>query len=170
MIFCTTWALYNAHSSFLKISYHDPVVNRCLIPKTVDQIFLMVLPMPLGYWASCLDRDEGREWGGANMTACAQCFDVSGSCHIYGHYNASIVLNVIYGIWVCVCVLRSFYSRYCDLTYKACRMKTRHKGFWRPTNQNFVFWPFMFSLKNNKFWCVWGVERTSAHLITVSDH
>ena len=33
----------------------------------------------------------------------------------------------------------------------ACRMKTRHKRFWRPTNQNFDFKPSIFSLENNKF-------------------
>ena len=46
-------------------------------------------------------------------------------------------------------------------------MKTRHKGFWRPTNQNFVFWPFMFSLENNKFWSAWRLEPATARNVTV---
>ena len=36
-------------------------------------------------------------------------------------------------------------------TFNACRMKTRPDGFWRPTNQNFVFRPSIFLLKNNEF-------------------
>ena len=46
-------------------------------------------------------------------------------------------------------------------------MKTRHKGFSAPGYQIFDFKPFMFSLKNNKFWCVWGLERTKSHEMTV---
>ena len=52
----------------------------------------------------------------------------------------------------------------------ACRMKKGNKRFWRARNQNFVFKPFIFSLKNNKFWSAWGLERTSTRLITVFYH
>ena len=29
------------------------------------------------------------------------------------------------------------------LTFNACRMKKGLDGFWRPTNQHFIFWPFI---------------------------
>ena len=54
--------------------------------------------------------------------------------------------------------------------YNAYRMKTRNKGFGAPGYQIFDFKPFIFPLKNNKFWCVWRLERTSTCLITVFYH
>ena len=64
----------------------------------------------------------------------------------------------------------TFFIWYRPATFNACRMKTRPDGFWRPTNQIFDFKPFIFPLKNNKFWCVWRLERTSTCLITVFYH
>ena len=49
-------------------------------------------------------------------------------------------------------------------------MKKGLDGFWRPTNQNFAFRPFIFFLKNNKDWCAWRLKRTTSCLITVFYH
>ena len=54
----------------------------------------------------------------------------------------------------------------CWKLYNAYRMKTRHKGFGAPGYQIFDFKPFMFLLKNNKFWSACGLERMNSHEMT----
>ena len=49
-------------------------------------------------------------------------------------------------------------------------MKTRNKGHSAPGYQIFDFKPFIFSLKDNKFWSAWRLEPMTAHLITVFYH
>ena len=46
-------------------------------------------------------------------------------------------------------------------------MKKGNKRFWRAPNQIFSFRPFIFSLKNNKFWSTWRLEPPTAHIRTV---
>ena len=57
----------------------------------------------------------------------------------------------------------TFFIWYRPATFNACRMKTRPDGFWRPTNQIFDFKPFIFPLKNNKFWSAWRLEPINSH-------
>ena len=51
-------------------------------------------------------------------------------------------------------------------TINACHMKTRLDGFWRPTNQNFIFRPFILRLKNNKYRSAWWLKPTNSHDLT----
>ena len=44
------------------------------------------------------------------------------------------------------------------------------RWIWRARISNFWFKPFIFSLKNDKYWCVWRLKRTSTRLITVFYH
>ena len=52
-------------------------------------------------------------------------------------------------------------------TCNACRMKKGNKRFWRPTNQNFVFRPFMFSLKKDEEQPAWQREPRTAQIVTL---
>ena len=49
----------------------------------------------------------------------------------------------------------------------AVHLKRELDGFWRPTNQIFVFWPFIFLLKKDEYRSAWRLEPPTAHILTV---
>ena len=63
-----------------------------------------------------------------------------------------------------------FYYIMYNLTHVSWKPSYLIDGFWRPTNQNLVFRPFILLLKNKKDWCFWRLEQTSTCLITVFYH